>query len=125
MTIDCQGPFNPESLAHYASQIKQSVLTNVNCKDWQRLEVWDDESLASPEGLVMCKAFWDWCNDNGCSFTAIVISNAIQTHLLKQHIGDTLKTFKTINEAQVWLDQKQQLKSGALVKSQMTHNLMQ
>lgn len=125
MTIDCKGPFNAESLAHYGSQIKHSVLTNVNCKDWQRLEVWDDESLASPEGLEVCESYWDWCNNNGCAFTAIVVSNAIQIHLLKKHISDTLKTFKTINQAQTWLDQKQQLKAGALAKAQITRNLMQ
>ena len=93
LTIECEGPFNSDCLVYYGSKIQESVI-NRGCNNWQRLEIWDDNSLVTPEGQLSSSAFWYWCNENGCSLTAIVVVNALHVNLLKDHLRNNFKVFR-------------------------------
>jgi len=97
-----EGPFNELGLTYYSSEIKQSVISK-GFKQWRRIEVWDEESIASPETLDIGKELYDWCKSNGCVLEAIVISNHIQKHIVKDIFKSKIEIFHSITEAKTWL----------------------
>lgn len=101
--IECNGPFNAESLIYYGGQIQSSVKDS-GLKHWRKLEVWDEHSLAGPEGFEACKKFLDWCTSNGCDYTAIVVSNRLQFRILQGELNDKFQIFNDVESAQAWLE---------------------
>ncbi|WP_157673861.1 hypothetical protein [Cognaticolwellia beringensis] len=97
-----EGPFNELGLAYYSSEIKKSVISK-DFKQWRRIEVWDEESIASPETLNIGKELYDWCKNNGCVLEAIVLSTHLQKHIVKDIFKSKIEIFQNITEAKAWL----------------------
>lgn len=97
-----EGPFNELGLTYYSSEIKKSVISK-GFKQWRRIEVWDKESIASPETLNIGKELYDWCKNNGCVLEAIVLSNHLQKHIVKDIFKSKIQIFQNITEAKTWL----------------------
>ena len=104
LTVHTKGQFNLEGFKYGFSQLQNTVLNNPY-DTWQRLQVLDDETMASPEVIEYGKATWAWCFDNGCTHFAFVVANALQMHILNNSASSKVKAFTTIEEAKKWLNE--------------------
>jgi hypothetical protein len=96
------GPFNEEGIEVSVPLLQESVLNSTYNK-WKRLEMWDSEVLGSPETIKRCQFIWNWFNANGCTKTAIVISNSIQAQVLEEYSDSSTQTFFDKEKALEWL----------------------
>jgi hypothetical protein len=103
LIVKVKGPFNEESIAHYAPILKDSVL-NRSVDKWKRLEFWNDEALGCPKTLALAKEVFDWYEMNGCTLTAVVISNVLQKRILKDIFQSNAEIFVDKNKAIEWLN---------------------
>ncbi len=103
--ITSTGPFNEAGLNHSISTVKNSIL-NKNIKSWRRMEVWDDETLGSPECITLSKEKAKWFIAQGCYATAIVVSNSIQRNLLENAATSNIRFFDDAATAKKWLDEQ-------------------
>ena len=103
--ITSTGPFNEKGLSHCISTIKHSIL-NKNIKSWCRMEIWDDETLGSPECIALSKDKAQWCITHGCYATAIVVSNGFQRALLEKEAMSNIGIFDDAATAKKWLDEQ-------------------
>jgi hypothetical protein len=97
-----KGPFNEEGIEVSVPLLQKSVL-NSSYNKWKRLEMWDSEVLASPETIKRCQLIWSWFNANGCTKTAVVISNNIQAQVLEKYSDSSTQTFLDKKKALEWL----------------------
>jgi hypothetical protein len=103
--INSIGPFNVEGLSYSISMVKNSILSK-NIKNWRRLEIWDDETLGSPECFVLAKDKAKWFIANGCYASAIVFSNSVQSSLLESAATGNIRFFEDESTAKKWLDEQ-------------------
>ena len=103
--INSVGPFNVEGLSYSISVVKNSILGK-NLKSWRRLEIWDDETLGSPECFVLAREKAKWFIENGCYASAIVISNSVQRSLLESAATSNVRLFENVAAAKKWLDKQ-------------------
>lgn len=103
--INSIGPFNVEGLSYSISMVKSSILSK-NIKNWRRLEIWDDETLGSPECFVLAKDKAKWFIANGCYASAIVFSNSVQSSLLESAATGNIRFFEDESTAKKWLDEQ-------------------
>ena len=99
--IEVEGPFNEEGIAFWFAELKESV-KNKNLKAWRRLEIWDEEVFASPKSMQVGESIYDWYENNGCTMAVIVVSNAMQAHILNK-MKSNVKIFLDKEEAKKWL----------------------
>lgn len=95
-----EGAFNEEGIEVSIPLLQESVL-NSGYNKWKRLEIWDSEVLASPETIKRIRSIWNWFRANGCTKTAVVISNSIQAHLIEKYSDSSIQ--------QVFLDKEKAL----------------
>ncbi|GHE89096.1 hypothetical protein [Thalassotalea profundi] len=103
--ITSTGPFNELGLSHSISKVKNSILDK-NIKSWRRMEIWDDETLGSPECIVLSKEKAKWFIDHGCYASAIVVSNNLQKALLDKAASGNVHFFDDVATARKWLDEQ-------------------
>lgn len=103
--ITSTGPFNKTGLNHCISIVQNSIL-NKNIKSWRRMEVWDNETLGSPECIALSKDKAKWFLTHGCYATAIVVSNSVQRALLEKAATSNIRFFDDIVTAKKWLDEQ-------------------
>ena len=103
--ITSTGPFNETGLNHCISTVKNSIL-NKNIKSWRRMEIWDDETLGSPECITLSKEKAKWFIAHGCYATAIVVSNSVQRALLEKAATSKIRFFDDAATAKKWLDEQ-------------------
>ena len=99
--IEVEGPFNEEGIAFWFAELKESV-KNKNLTAWRRLEIWDEEVFASPKSMQVGESIYDWYENNGCTMAVIVVSNAMQAHILNK-MKSNVKIFLDKEEAKKWL----------------------
>jgi hypothetical protein len=85
--------------------VKNSILSK-NIKNWRRLEIWDDETLGSPECFDLAKEKAKWFIANGCYASAVVVSNSAQRSLLESVATGNLHFFEDEETAKKWLDEQ-------------------
>jgi len=103
--ITSKGPFNELGLIHSISMVKNSVL-NKNIKSWRRMEIWDNETLGSPECITLSKEKAKWFIEHGCYASAIVVSNSTQRALLEKAATREIRFFDDVAVARKWLDEQ-------------------
>jgi len=103
--ITSTGPFNEIGLIHCISMVKNSIL-NKNIKSWRRMEIWDDETLGSPECIALSKEKAKWFITHGCYATAIVVSNSVQRALLEKEATSNIRFFDDAATAKKWLNEQ-------------------
>ncbi|WP_354624101.1 hypothetical protein [Psychromonas sp. MME2] len=101
LTLIVKGPFNEEGFDYYISLIRKSVL-NRSINHWKRLEIWDDEVMASPNVVDKCRVIHDWYEKNGCILSAVVVSNNMQALLLKKSVKTNAEIFTKIEDSKEW-----------------------
>ncbi len=98
-----EGPFNAESIEYYTPLIQASI-SNRAVDKWKRLELWDNEALGCPKTLALAKAMYDWYQANGCILTAVVISNYLQSYIIKDVFRSNAEIFLDKEKAIEWLN---------------------
>lgn len=97
------GPFNEEGQKWANTIAKKSVLTK-SLKQWSRIEVWADETMGSPDSLRLVCELYNWFNEHGCSFTAVVISNSLQRQVIETYFSKyQIEVFTEFFEALRWI----------------------
>ncbi len=99
------GPFNEAGVKDSIVIIKTSIL-NKNLKSWRRLEIWDEETLTSPEVFPLMKATTQWYKIHGCYASAVVIKNNLQRYMVENLIKSGTPIFTEIDIAIAWLDEQ-------------------
>jgi len=101
--LEVEGPFNEKAIEYY-TPILQEAIINRSADQWKRLEIWDNEALGCPKTLALAKAVFDWYDVNGCGLTAIVISNVVQSHIIKDILKSDAEIFLDKSDAMTWLN---------------------
>lgn len=95
--------FNEEGLAYMFSRLKD-LIKSKGFTSWRRLEIWDEEVLGSPETIQIGKAIYAWYEENGCSHTAVVVTNGLQEQIIKSMFNSSAKVFRNKEQAKEWLE---------------------
>lgn len=105
LKVNVLGPFNEQGVLNSIHKIKLFVNENkgTSCS-WNRLEIWNEEVLASPEVISQAKDIYDWYEKNGCKSAAIVVCNPIQQHVIENMLGIKALVFYELKQAIEWLD---------------------
>ena len=103
--ITSTGPFNEFGLSHSISEIKSAIL-NKKIKSWRRMEIWDDETLGSPECVMLSIEKAKWFIAHGCYASAIVVSNSLQKALIEKVATGNVHFFDEVATARKWLDEQ-------------------
>lgn len=106
LIIHAKGPFNLEGILETDKRYKKYVL-DAGVSPWLALDIWDDESLASPQGLTSVKDTYQWAADHGCTAAAIVVANGLQYAIVKKMKLSTIEVFHDKELAIAWLHDKQ------------------
>jgi hypothetical protein len=105
LTISAEGPFNELGMQNSISKIQKSILDR-GMKSWRKIEIWDGETLGSPDVVESARVVSQWYKKNGCCASAIVINNCIQQALIDSlNTGGTM-AFYEITAAKKWLDEQ-------------------
>lgn len=100
-----KGPFNIEgaiiAVAKYKDSIEQKNLTK-----WYRLDIWDEDSMGTPEALEHSIEVFNWSQRHGCMATAIVVSNTIQSGIARKIIPQPMAVCYDKSVALNWLEEQ-------------------
>lgn len=102
-TLEIKGGINNEALYHYFPLIQEAVSKRAN-KNWKRLEIWDDETLGSPETGNLVKSIWEWYDQNGCALAVVVASNSVQEYAIHKMVSKQAKIFFDMAKAHKCLE---------------------
>ena len=103
LTINKKGPFNDEGVLACSEQIK-AVIRDENLPSWRRLEILDDDTLASIPAFEHISKLYVWYNEHGFLATAIVVSNNVQTDAIKRYIKSNAAIFYKLSDATDWIN---------------------
>lgn len=104
LIIEPKGPFNLEGQKR-ANKILIESITKRNLTKWRRFEIWNNNTMGSPEVLDLVSDLYDWFDANGCQLTVVVNGNCIQKHLITTFFNDhEINMFSNLNEAKSWMD---------------------
>ncbi|GLX83738.1 hypothetical protein [Thalassotalea eurytherma] len=96
------GPFNELGLKIIISKIRESIL-NKGLESWRKMEIWDEETLGSPDVVATGEAVAKWYKDNGCIASAIIVCNSLQEQLVDKITSNNTKSFRDQETAMNWL----------------------
>ena len=105
LVVKTFGPFNEIGLKIIISEIRDSIL-NKGLKSWRKLEIWDEETLGSPEVIAKGQSVAKWYKDNGCYASAIVICNCLQEKLAGEITTNNTRPIRNEKEAMKWLNKQ-------------------
>jgi len=106
LIIEVFGPFNEIGLKNIIARIRESILTK-GIDAWRKLEIWDEETLGSPDIVSMGEIVAKWYKDNGCYASAVVVCNSLQEQLVNNITSNNTKSFRNKNTAMKWLTLQQ------------------
>lgn len=98
------GPFNEEGVIE-ASKDYLDALGNPHSPDFSVIEVWDENSMTSPEAMINVGLLWAALANFGCSSFALVASNRLQESVAKPYLPTIGKVFNNLEDAELWLNQ--------------------
>lgn len=104
LVVKTFGPFNELGLKINISKIRESIL-NKGLKSWRKMEIWDEETLGTPDVVATGPAVAKWYKDNGCIASAIIVCNSLQEHLVDKITTNNTKSFRDKETALNWLNQ--------------------
>lgn len=85
----------------------KAEITRAQFNEWSRIEIWDAETVGSPETLMIAKALYEWYVAHGCDIAAIVVCNELQRYIVKEILCSKVEIFSKLSDAQVWLYEQQ------------------
>jgi hypothetical protein len=100
--LEAFGPFNEEGVIKAASEYLNTI-TKRNVTSFSVIEVWDEDSLSSPEGMEYVGKLWAQLVSNNCISLAVVVSNTVQRDISEQLIPSIGKVFNSKVAAKIWV----------------------
>lgn len=105
LVVKTFGPFNEIGLKTIISKIRESIL-NKGIESWRKMEIWDEETLGSPDVVATGQAVAKWYKDNGCIASAVIVCNSLQEELVDKITSNNTKSFRDQEAAMNWLNQQ-------------------
>lgn len=102
LILDVTEAFNEDGVEYWFTELKKTIKAR-GLNSWKRLAIWDDEVLGSLESIDKVKSMYGWYEENGCTHTAVVVSNGIQAQIIKDKLKSGAKVFRDKEEALEWL----------------------
>ncbi len=102
LTIIVEGPFNEVGLRYWFAEMQKQVETK-GLTSWRRFEIWDDESLSSPEGLSVVKQLYEWYEIKGCVLSVFVVKNSMQEYIIRDVSKIKPEIFYDLEHAKKWM----------------------
>jgi hypothetical protein len=96
------GPFNEQGVRKAAMQYLYEI-ENRHLTPYSVIEIWDEYSLACPEGMKKVEQLWALLSYNQCSAFALVAYNATQASIASKLLPPIGKVFQNIEEAEQWI----------------------
>lgn len=103
--VEAFGPFNEEGIQK-AANTYLDIISNRKTPLFSVIEIWDSDSLASPEEAQRVGKLWNSLSENGCRFFALVASTNIQGWLGKGILPDIGKIFTKKEDAEQWIKEQ-------------------
>lgn len=103
LTVTAKGPFNELGMQRTVATIREAVLSK-DLDSWRKIEIWDNETLGSPKVISLAEKASQWYKENGCIASAVVVSNCIQSQIIKNISNNTSMTFQNEEAAVNWLN---------------------
>jgi len=104
--VKTYGPFNEEGVDYCITELKNSVVAQ-DLKRWQRMEIFCEETLASPEAMKEVKESYHWHESHGCYAVAVVVKNNLQKQVVESMVNSPItQVFFGIEDAKSWLIEK-------------------
>ena len=97
------GPFNEEGVIE-ASKGYLDALGNPPTPAFSVIEMWDENSMSSPEAMKNVGRLWSALASIGCSSFALVASNRLQESVAKPYLPAIGKVFNNLEDAELWVN---------------------
>ncbi len=106
--VETFGPFNEEgvedAIVKYINELesRKGALFSI-------IEIWDEQTLGSPNVLNAAKKFWHNLDDEyGCIRLALVVQKNMQDQIAQKMIPKIGKIFLNLEEAEHWAKKKKE-----------------
>jgi hypothetical protein len=117
LIINLKGSFNVEGVIELQNHIKKVVLDN-KLTSWNRLEIYAEGALATPDAIMAIKEHQTWYEAYGSIYVGVICHDSIQQYLIKQLGIENLIIFNSLVQAEKYLLNANELdKSGWLVSN--------
>lgn len=97
------GPFNEEGIIE-ASKNYLDALGKPPASIFSVIEVWDENSMTSPEALKNVGRLWAVLANYGCESYALIVSNRLQESVAQPYLPEIGKIFNDLNTAELWVN---------------------
>lgn len=108
LVIDLEGSFNKEGVEAAQNAIRESVLER-NLSHWNRVEIYHENTLATPDALDDIRSFLKWYEQQGCENYGVVCAEPIQLMLLESLQPKNLIEFESASMAKRFFLDSQRL----------------
>jgi hypothetical protein len=102
LILEAMGPFNEEGVRKAANEYL-NVIINRSIADFSIIEMWDENSLSSPEGMKNVAQLWAKLVSYNCTSFALVVCNSVQQGVAEQFIPSIGRIFNSKEEAEFWV----------------------
>jgi len=117
LIINLKGYFNVEGVIELQNHIKKVVLDK-KLTSWNRLEIYAEGTLATPDAIMAIRKHLTWYEAYGCKYVGVICHDSIQQYLIKQLGIENLIIFNSLVEAEnYFLNANEHDKSGLLVSN--------
>lgn len=96
------GPFNEEGVIE-ASKNYLDALGKPPSATFSVIEVWDENSMTSPDALRNVGRLWSVLANYGCCSFALTVSNKLQESVAQPYLPEIGKIFNNLDDAELWL----------------------
>ncbi|NMP32003.1 hypothetical protein HII17_10530 [Thalassotalea sp. M1531] len=97
------GPFNEEGIVKAANAYSNCLSQHAKAH-YAIIEIWDNDSLGSPEVMAMVADFWTNHLQDNCTAIAIVVSNSLQLALCQKLLPPSGSSFGNVADAELWVN---------------------
>ena len=102
LVVKGYGPFNLEAVEKAERQYTEAINSRkVRC--YGVLEIWDEDSLGSPEVMSRISDFWYELSSKKCNKLAILVTNQFQQKICEKLLPKLGRVFLDQSEAESWL----------------------
>jgi len=100
--IYAYGPFNEEGVSIAVDEYL-SVVEKRHLKPFDTIEIWDEETLGSPETISKAKVLWGKLIELNCTSISIVVSNNLQSAICKKYLPSIGRIYFSVKDAEEYI----------------------
>lgn len=119
LIINIKGNFNVEGVVELHNDIRKVVLDK-KLTSWNRLEIYEKNTLATPDAIIAIKKQLIRCKPFGCEYVGVICRESVQVYIIKQLEIENLIIFDSLIEAEnYFLNANELNKSDCLVSKEV------